>query len=39
MRALEFITDHVIYYPAYSFKFQLKTTYDYKIDQLKIGQL
>ena len=28
MRALEFITGHVIYNPAYTFKFQLKTTYD-----------
>ena len=26
MRALEFITGHVIYNPAYSYKFQLKTT-------------
>ena len=28
MRALEFITDHVIYKPAYTYKFQLKTTLD-----------
>ena len=28
MRALEFITGHVIYNPAYTFKFQLKTTQD-----------
>ena len=27
MRALEFITGHVIYNPAYTYKFQLKTTY------------
>ena len=27
MRALEFITGHVIYNPAYPYKFQLKTTY------------
>ena len=26
MRALEFITCHVIYNPAYTYKFQLKTT-------------
>ncbi len=26
MRALEFITSHVIYNPAYTYKFQLKTT-------------
>ena len=26
MRALEFITGHVIYNPAYTYKFQLKTT-------------
>ena len=28
MRALEFITGHVIYNPAYIYKFQLKTTND-----------
>ena len=28
MRALEFIAGHVIYDPAYTYKFQLKTTYD-----------
>ena len=28
MRALEFITGHVIYNPAYTYKFQLKTTQD-----------
>ena len=27
MRALEFITGHVIYNLAYTYKFQLKTTY------------
>ena len=27
MRALEIITGHVIYNPAYTYKFQLKTTY------------
>ena len=27
MRALEFITGHVIYNPAYTYKFQLKITY------------
>ena len=27
MRALEFITDHVIYNPVYTYKFQLKTTH------------
>ena len=26
MRALKFITGHVIYKPAYTYKFQLKTT-------------
>ena len=26
MRALKFITGHVIYNPAYAYKFQLKTT-------------
>ena len=26
MRALEIITGHVIYNPAYTYKFQLKTT-------------
>ena len=29
MRALEFITGHVIYSPAYTYKFQLKTTTDH----------
>ena len=29
MRALEFITGHVIYNPAYTYKFQLKTTIVY----------
>ena len=28
MRALEFITGHVIYNPAYTYKFQLKTTFN-----------
>ena len=27
MRALEFITGHVIYNQAYTYKFQLKTTF------------
>ena len=27
MRALEFITGHVIYNPVYTYKFQLKTAY------------
>ena len=27
MRALEFIAGHVIYNPAYTYKFQLKTTH------------
>ena len=27
MRALEIITGHVIYNPAYNYKFQLKTTH------------
>ena len=31
MRALEFITGHVIYNPAYTYKFQLKTTNFVKI--------
>ena len=29
-RALEFITGHVIYNPAYTYKFQLKTTNDWE---------
>ena len=29
MRALEFVTGHVIYNPAYTYKFQLKTTLDF----------
>ena len=29
MRALKFITGHVIYNPAYTYKFQLKTTMHY----------
>ena len=33
MRALEFITGHVIYNPAYTYRFQLKTT-QYSIDRL-----
>ena len=28
MRALEIITGHVMYIPAYTYKFQLKTTLD-----------
>ena len=31
MRVIEFITGHVIYNPAYTYKFQLKTT--------KLGEL
>ena len=31
MRALEFITGHVIYNPAYTYKFQLKTTKELQI--------
>ena len=29
MRALEFITGHMTYNPAYTYKFQLKTTLDF----------
>ena len=29
MRALQIITGHVIYDPAYTYKFQLKTTMDF----------
>ena len=29
MRAFDFITGHVIYNPAYTYKFQLKTTFIY----------
>ena len=29
MRAIKFITGHVIYNPAYTYKFQLKTTIVY----------
>ena len=36
MRALEFITGHVIYNPVYNCKFQLKTTLD-KMDEIKVG--
>ena len=32
MRALEFITSHVIYNPAYTYKFQLKTTQEEESD-------
>ena len=32
MRGLEFITGHVIYNPAYTYKFQLKTTMDFIIE-------
>ena len=35
MRALKFITGHVIYNPAYTFKFQLKTTGDQLKHSLK----
>ena len=35
MRALEFITGHVIYNPAYTYKFQLKTTLDLYIGEHK----
>ena len=31
MRALNFITGHVIYDPAYTYKFRLKTTIDKKV--------
>ena len=31
MRALKIITGHVIYNPAYTYKFKLKTTYDMMI--------
>ena len=31
MRALEIITGHVIYKPAYTYKFQLKTTFSKNI--------
>ena len=34
MRALEFITGHVIYKPAYTYKFQLKITED-GVDEMK----
>ena len=37
MRALEFITGHVIYNPAYTYKFQLKTTNQiHKVHIMKI---
>ena len=34
MRALEFITGHVIYNPAYTYKFQLKTTQEEQMKSL-----
>ena len=36
MRALEIITGHVIYNPAYTFKFQLKTTLDWTPTELNV---
>ena len=39
MRALEFITGYVIYNPAYTYKFQLKTTRDGWVRERKIGDL
>ena len=38
MRALEFITGPVIYNPAYTYKFQLKTTFLY-VGQILIFSL
>jgi hypothetical protein len=32
MRALKFITGHVIYNPSFTYKFQLKNNYDYKFE-------
>ena len=37
MRAFKFITGHVIYNPAYTYKFQLKTTKETYGNQLYIG--
>ena len=34
MRALEFTTGHVIYNPAYTYKFQLKTTQEEQMKSL-----
>ena len=36
MRALKFITGHVIYNPAYTYKFQLKTTLDWTPTELNV---
>ena len=35
MRALEFLTGHVIYNPVYTYKFQLKTTLEMDKNCLK----
>ena len=35
MRALKFIIGHVIYNPAYTYKFQLKTTYVVQVHKRK----
>ena len=36
MRALEFITGHVIYNPVYTYKFQLKTTQDLSLTLMNL---
>ena len=40
MRALEFITGHVTYNPAYTYKFQLKNTQEavLTLKQFKLGR-
>ena len=35
----EFITGHVIYNPAYTYKFQLKTTMDYLSKLIEVTQI
>ena len=39
MRALEFITGHVIYNPAYTYKFQLKTTYHGNVVSMRLDRV
>ena len=36
MRAFEFVTGHVIYNPAYAYKFQLKNTLYFSVNKVPI---
>ena len=38
MRALKFITGHVIYNPAYTYKFQLKTTHLSRNNEVRLSK-